>query len=474
MARALQADLTLVDGQLVPGVVVRVGRDGRLESVDEVGTKTLPHEGPPDRAPVQRLRGKALLPGFVNAHSHAFQRLLRGRTEYRAHGRDGDDFWSWRQAMYRASEVLDPDDMEAVCRFAFLEMKLAGFTHVVEFHYLHHGPRGVRYADPIEMSRRVLAAADFAGIGITLLRVAYQRGGPGQMPSPEQLRFVDRDPERYFESLEATAADCRDSRCRPVRVGIAAHSVRALDADYLRALGAGSDGRRVHAHASEQPLEIEQCLAETGRRPVELLADCGLLNERFSAVHVTHLGPGEASLLGEAGATAVICPTTERNLGDGLPNLPDLIEAGVSLAVGTDSHARIDPFAEMRQLEDGERLRTGRRNVLASAAGETVAPTLLAAAASGGARAAGLDAGRIEAGRRADLVAVDLEDPSLGGLIGTPNAEAAVLAALILGGHTRLVTDVWVGGRHEVRAGECLRWKQAAQAYGAVVDKVFG
>ncbi len=470
MARALQADLTLIDGQLVPGVVVRVARDGRIVSVEEAAHRT-PAEGD---LPVQRLRGKALLPGFVNAHSHAFQRLLRGRTEYRAHGRDGDDFWSWREAMYRASERLDPDDMEAVCRFTYLEMKLAGFTHVAEFHYLHHAPRGARYADPIEMSRRVLAAADFAGIGITLLRVAYQRGGADQPPSPEQLRFVDPDPDAYFAALEATEAACADDGTRPVSAGIAAHSVRALDGDYLRALAAGARVRVVHAHASEQPKEIEQCLAETGRRPIEHLADCGLLTERFSAVHATHLGDGEAQLLGDAGATAVICPTTERNLGDGLPNLPDLVKAGVSLAVGTDSHARIDPFAELRQLEDGERLRTGRRNVLAPAAGEHVAPAVFAAAAAGGARAAGLQAGAIAAGLRADLIAVDLDDPSLGGLVGTKNAETAILAALALGGHTRLISDVWVGGRHEVRGGECLRYRQAAEAYRAVVDKVFG
>jgi formimidoylglutamate deiminase len=485
MRRTLQAELTLIDGKLRRGVTVRVGRDGRIDSVEGPDGATahsrseLPAVSPAFEqstrgAPsAKRLRGRALLPGFVNAHSHAFQRLLRGRTEHRAHGVQGDDFWSWREAMYRVTDVLTPEDLEAVCRLAFLEMKLAGFTHVVEFHYLHHQPGGRPYADPAELARRVAAGAEFAGIGLTLLRVAYQRSGPGVNPNPQQLRFVDRDPDAYVRHLDATTS-ALGAGDRQVQVGIAAHSVRALDGDYLRALAAMSGDRPVHAHVSEQPREIALCLEENGMRPMEFLGACGLISPRFTAVHATHLGPGEAEILGSAGGGACICPTTERNLGDGLPNLVSLRESGVSLSIGSDSHARIDPFAELRQLEDGERLRTLSRNVLADGPGDQVAPALFDAATVGGARAAGFGEWGIRAGARADLVSISLDDPALAGLGGTAGGDAALLGGLVLGGHPRMVKDVWVAGRHEVFDGECLRWQQAVDGYRAVVEKIFG
>jgi formimidoylglutamate deiminase len=484
MRRTIQADLTLIDGELRPGVIVRIGRDGTIESVDQPEVvrdrPDLPAVSPSfeqsGRAgpSVKRLRGRILLPGFVNAHSHAFQRLLRGRTEHRAHGATGDDFWSWREAMYRVTEALSPEDVEAVSRFAFLEMKLAGFTHVVEFHYLHHQPGGRPYDDPAELARRVLAGAEVAGIGVTLLRVAYQRGGAGQPPTPPQLRFVDRDIDAYARHLEATEAAVAELDEGIFSCGIAAHSVRALDRRYLEGLGALAGGRVVHAHVAEQPRELEECLAEHGMGPTELLEACGLLGPRFTAVHATHLPPGAAERLGRAGSGACICPTTERNLGDGLPNLSALRAAGVSLSVGTDSHARIDPFAELRMLEDGERLRTLRRNVLTDGPGGLVAPTLFAAATSGGARAAGLGSWGIKEGSRADLVSLRMDDPALAGIACTDDAARTLFSALAMGGHPRLVSDVWVAGRHEVQDGECLRWEQACEDYVQVVRKVFG
>ena len=486
MPLALQADLTLVDDRLVPGVVVRIGRDGCIASVEGAGvsqeistaSELVAHRpgaevSPPSRTQVHRLRGRILLPGFVNAHSHAFQRLLRGRTEHRAHG-SSDDFWSWREAMYRATEMLRPEEIEAVSRFAFLEMKLAGFTHVVEFHYLHNQQGGRRYADPNEISRRVLEAAAEAGIGITLLRVAYQRGGPGQPAVPPQLRFIEPDAERFLEDTQSLASFCSLDRCRPVQVGIAAHSVRALSVPYLKALAAGRGGCIVHAHVSEQPKEVQACMAETGRRPLELLDECGLVDSRFTAVHATHLGPGEAERLGRKGAGACICPTTERNLGDGLPDLEELLAAGAFLAIGSDSQVRIDPFAELRMLEDGERLRSGRRNVLAPKSGQEVAPVLIRAGAEGGARAAGLKAGRIAPGQRADLVSLDLDDPALVGLAEEEGDAGVLLSNIVLGGHPRMVKDLWIGGRQEVHDGECLRWARAAEEYKAVGRRIFG
>ncbi len=491
MALSLQADLTLINGALRPDVTVHVGGDGRIIGVDRPGDETEDEaEGnvveifsatsgefaAPQGRKIHRLRKRVLLPGFVNAHSHAFQRLLRGRTEFRAPGRPGDDFWSWRNAMYKVTQALDPDELEAVTRMAMMEMLLAGYTHVVEFHYLHNQKNGQQYDDPAELSRRVLAAAESAGIGITLLRVAYQRGGVGIAASVEQRRFTDPDLDRYARAWEATVPLVELGSRRPVQIGMAAHSVRALDKDFLEGLGrlAEEKGCVLHAHVAEQPREVEECLQEHDCRPLELLAASGLVTERFTAVHGTYLAAEEADLLGEAGATVCICPTTERNLGDGLPDLQALQSAGARLAIGSDSQVRINPFAELRGLEDGERLRLGRRNCLAPAAGGPVAPYLLEAGSAGGARAGQLGAGSIAPGQRADLVAVDLEVPMLAGVLEGRESDGALLAALVLGGDSSWVCDVWVGGRHVVEAGQLLRWPSAVEDYRKVAKRVWG
>jgi len=487
---SLRADLALIDGRFERDVVVHVGPDGLIEEVERRGrgqhgdtsvmTITEAIDSTPGdfstspRRGVHRLRGKVLLPGFCNAHSHAFQRLLRGRTERRQAGRSGDDFWSWRSAMYRVTQNLQPEDVEVVSRMAFMEMLRAGYTHVAEFHYLHNQVGGQPYDDPAEVSLRVLEAAETAGIGITLLRVAYQRGGPGVAASSEQRRFTDLAPDRYLVALEATERFAAPGARRPVLVGMAAHSVRALDAPYLREMASMAEGgeRLLHAHVSEQAREIELCLEEHGKRPAELLGDCGLLSERFTAVHATHLEQDEAKLLGEAGAGVCVCPTTERNLGDGLPKLRDLVDAGVVLSIGSDSQARIDPFAELQGLEDGERLRTGARNCLVQADG-TVAANLLAMGSTGGMRAAGLPAAGIAVGSRADLVAVDISDPSVAGVNVGADSEEALLAALVLAGHAALVRDVWVGGRHVVEDGTMLRWDSTLEEYQRVAQKIW-
>jgi len=460
---SLQADHTLIDGHLVSDVVVHIN-DGRIHAVTSANHTEV------NGVPVRRLPGKLLLPGFVNGHSHAFQRVLRGRTEHAPLGAGDDDFWSWREAMYEAATKLQPAQIEAVTRFAYIEMLRAGFTHVAEFHYLHHQPDGTPYDDPLELTRRVLAAADTAGMGITLLRVAYQRGGPGVEATPRQRRFVDVSPERYAASFEDSMALSNRMAHRPVHVGIAAHSVRALDRNWLRSLRvlAGEKGL-LHAHVSEQPKEIQLCLAEHGLRPIQLLADVGLLGPNFVGVHATHLDPDEISLLGESRAIACICPTTERNLGDGLPPMQPLIEAGVTAAIGSDSHAVIDPFAEMAALENGERLRTGRRNVLIGGPHNEVANTLLRAGTQGGANACQLDAGAIEAGLRADLVTVDSQSPQLAGLHAGVRGHSSLLAGVALTGNASLVRDVWVGGAQVVENGVHPGWETALSDYDEVM-----
>lgn len=490
MSVSLRADLTLIDGHLESGVVVHVGRDGRIEDIErrsrgehkDPSVMTITQDVssiPTDfstspRRGVHRLRNRILLPGFCNTHSHAFQRLMRGRTERRAPGRSGDDFWSWRSAMYRITQNLEPEELEVVSRFAFMEMLRAGYTHVTEFHYVHNQQGGQPYEDASELSQRVLEAADTAGIGITMLRVGYQRGGVGMAPSAGQRRFIDSSPEEYLRALEATEVHAAPDARRPVLVGMAAHSVRALDETWLRALASMSTegDRLLHAHVSEQPLELSQCLEEHGKHPVQALADFGLLSDRFTAVHATHLVEGEAQLLGEAGAGVCICPTTERNLGDGLPALDALLDAGVELSVGSDSQARIDPFAELVALEYGERLRTGGRNCLVDAQG-AVAPYLLQVGAQSGRRASGMAPGGIAIGERADLVSLDISGPAFAGVNSGADAEASLLAAVAFTGHSNQVKDVWVGGRQVVEEGTMLRWESTLEEYRRVAQRIW-
>ncbi len=490
MAVSLRADLTLIDGQLEPDVVIHVGRDGRIEEIERRGRGQ--HADPsvmtitsdlssiptdfstsPSRG-VHRLRGRVLLPGFCNNHSHAFQRLLRGRTERRFPGRSGDDFWSWREAMYRITQNLLPEDIEVVSRLAFMEMLQAGYTHVTEFHYLHNQVGGQPYEDPAELSLKVLEAAEVAGIGISLLRVAYQRGGPGVAPSAGQRRFLDADLDAYCRALESTEAQLEPEAWRPVRIGLGAHSVRALDVEWLTALASLSEeqDRILHAHVSEQPRELSECLAEHGLHPVELFAKLGLLSERFTAVHATHLVAGEAKLLGEVGASVCVCPSTEQNLGDGLPALEELLAEGVSLSLGSDSQVRIDPFVEMAGLENGERLRTGSRNCLLAADG-SVGPLLLDVGSANGMRSAGLLDSGIRVGARADLVALDSNTPALAGVRVGADSDAALLAAIALGGHASMVRDVWVGGRHVVEEGTVLRWESTLEEYDRVAQRIW-
>ncbi len=386
-------------------------------------------------APLETLAGRALLPGFVNAHSHAFQRGLRGHVQHAAAGTD--DFWTWRTRMYTLANALDPDALEAASARAFGEMLAAGYTSVGEFHYLHHAPDGTPYADPDELAMRVVAAAERVGIRIVLLRVAYARAGFGVAENPLQRRFLDRDPD------EVLAAVAR-LRARGVRAGLAPHSVRAVPRPWLEAFArAGLEGP-VHAHVDEQPAEIAACLAEHGRRPLQLLDDAGLLGPDFTAVHLTHPDPDEIARLQRAGAGVCACPSTELDLGDGFLPLAaldrDPAEGPPRVSIGSDSHALIDPFAELRALEWHARAQAGRRNVLRHAPDpDGLAARLLAMGSRVGAGQLGLDTGAIAPGRLADLVAVDLAHPSL--------EDAAILPAIVFAGSPALVREVWVGGR---------------------------
>ncbi len=345
------------------------------------------------------------LPALATAHSHAFQRGLRGRAQ-RPGPAGSDDFWSWRVGMYELANKLDPASIGAISKVAFEELRDAGVRTVGEFHYVHHQTGGAPYANRNELADAVIAAALGAGLRIALLRVIYARAGAGKAPEGAQLRFAD-------PSLDRALADVDDLRARYAKdprvvIGVAPHSVRAVPPGWLAEIAsyARAHDLPLHMHVAEQPGEVAACLAETGKRPVELLADHGVLGPRFVAVHATHLAPHEARLLGDAKSFACLCPTTERDLGDGLPDVGALVAAGVRLATGIDSHVVTAPLEDLRGIELGERLRTQKRVVLPAPANLTPAEFLWNVGSHETARAAGFaDAGsEIEV----DLDAADL------------------------------------------------------------------
>ena len=308
------------------------------------------------RAPDGTLR----LPALATAHSHAFQRALRGQGQ-RPIAPDADDFWTWRGAMYELASSLTPESIHAISLVAFRELARAGVRTVGEFHYVHHQADGTPYDDRTILADAVVLAAKQAKLRIALLRVAYHRAGPGREPEAGQRRFCDPridDVLRDVDTLRARYAGDPD-----VVVGVAPHSVRAVPPSWLAPLSeyARGHGMPLHMHVAEQAREVDECLAETGRRPVELLADLGVLSERFVAVHATNVAPHEARLLGQARAFACLCPTTERDLGDGLPDVGSLARAGARLCTGVDSHVLVDPIEDLRALETHERLRTRSR-----------------------------------------------------------------------------------------------------------------
>jgi formimidoylglutamate deiminase len=357
------------------------------------------------------------IPGFVNAHSHAFQRALRGVVERVDRAHPHDDFWTWREAMYAAAGRLDPDSALAVALFAYREMVAAGYVAVGEFHYVHHRPDGTPYAPANAMALATAAAADQAGIDQVLLMTAYERAGAGAPPTPGQRRFCDASVAVYLERVDALAQE------RPGRVGLAPHSVRAVSRPWLEEIGryAEAAGLVVHIHACEQRREIEECLAEYGRRPIELLADAGVLTARTTIVHATHASDGELDLLAQAGASVCLCPTTEANLGDGYLPALRLFQRGIRVCIGTDSNTVIDPVVELREIEAVARRSAERRNVLVPAGDDGPTAHLLDIGSRCGAEALGLAA--------VPDIELDLTHPHLAGV-----AAADATAALIFGG----------------------------------------
>ena len=434
MPTAFRADSAFIAGSLERDVRLVVNDDGTIA----------PRGTAADQEVV--LSGRLLLPGFVNGHSHAFQRAIRGNTEFIAKGHERDDFWSWREAMYGAATALTPEQLYAVSAQAFLEMALAGVTTVGEFHYLHHQSDGTPYDDPGLLAKQVVRAARDVGLRICLLRVAYARAGHEVAPNPRQRRFIDPDVEHCVERSLALQAALRGDPF--VSFGLAPHSVRAVPKAWLVELAkfAAAQKLPVHMHVAEQPNEIRACVTEYGLRPVELIGSVGLLGPRFTAVHAIHLERAEVQLLGATGSTVCACPSTERNLGDGIVMADALATAGAAISVGSDSQAHIDLLAEAQMLEGHLRLLRLKRNVLDPGLGqvEGLAAQLVKSLSSAGARSLGVPEVTLAPGSQADFVAVDLQHPSV---LGAANP----LAGVVMGASAQAITDVVVGGRFVVR-----------------------
>ncbi len=398
----------------------------------DAGTITAVRAGVPTPPPRAERIGGLVIPGFANAHSHAFQRALRGRTQ----AGTGGSFWSWRRQMYALAATLDPDSMLALARATFAEMALAGITLVGEFHYVHHGPDGVHYEQLNAMAEALIQAAADAGVRLTLLDACYLHGGIE--PDPVQRRFFDADVDAWVERVAALRSGAM------VRIGAAIHSMRAVQPEQAATVARWVDTRDLplHAHVSEQQAENEACLVLYGATPVALLHFEGALNDRFTAVHATHLDEEDVTLLGRAGAHVCLCPTTERDLADGIGPAARLREAGVTLAIGTDSGAMIEPLEEARAIELDERLAGGVRGLHSGV-------QLLEAATRGGYRSLGWPGGgAIEPGAPADLVAIRTDTVRLAGV-----GDEALIDGVVFAAGAADVNDVIVGGRFIVREG---------------------
>jgi formiminoglutamate deiminase len=386
------------------------------------------------------------LPGLVDAHSHAFHRALRGRT----HG-DGGDFWTWREAMFRAASALDPDSYRELATAVFAEAVLAGTTSIAEFHYLHHRPDGKPYAEPNAMALALVDAARAAGVRLVLLDTCYLRAGFDEGPlDPVQERFSDGDVDAWIVRHDALTRGCADAE--HVVVGAAAHSVRAVPEDALAAMAAwhGMAGGPLHVHVSEQLAENEACAVATGRTPAQLLADTGVLTPDTTAVHATHVDSADIALLARFGGAVCLCPTTERDLADGIGPARELAAARVPLCIGADSRAVVDLFEEARAVELDERLRSRKRGAFAPA-------DLLQAMTAAGAAALHVPGGALRTGAVADFVTIGVDSVRLAGFSPERGAAHIVFAATAAD-----VTDVVVAGQPVVEAGEHLTMPDAA------------
>ncbi len=461
--RIYQPDLVLTERGFAAGHAVVVGEDGRIEAVLAHDDAVLV-QGKARGGEATRLGGKALLPGFANAHSHTFQRLIRGRVETR--GASGDDFWTWREAMYRAANSVDADDVYHVARMTFMEMVMAGTTTVGEFHYVHRERDGRAYADQNLLSRKILAAAQSVGLRIALLRTAYFRAGY-ELPAHEgQKRFYE-SPAEYLENTAALADEFKNEKAW---VGVAPHSIRAVPLKQMDEImvWACERGLVVHMHAAEQVAELAACKREYGATPIQLLEQRGLLSDKTTLVHAIHITDEEMDALAAADTVICSCPTTERNLGDGIIDAAKAAQRGIRFAFGSDSETLIDPLEDAREIEYHLRLQIQKRVVMDEIGGKNLPQRLFQYATEGGAQALGFDSGVIAVGRPADFFTVDLNDPSVAG-----NSADDLLASIVFGMSRTAIRDVFVGGEPVLLDGRHTLQDEIVSEYQSVYKRVW-
>ena len=403
------------------------------------------------------------LPGLASLHSHAFQRGMAGLAESR--GDSTDTFWTWRETMYRFALAMTPDDVADVATLLYVEMLERGFTRVGEFHYLHHDRDGSPYADPAEMATRIAQAAEASSIGLTLLPSFYAHGSfGGAAPHDGQRRFicsVDQFAKLMAASRKATA------NLPGANIGIAPHSLRAVAPDELAAIIPLAKGGPVHIHAAEQVKEVEDCLAWSGRRPVQWLLEHAPVDQRWCLIHATHMTDEEVSAFAKTGAVAGLCPVTEASLGDGVFPAREFLDAGGLFGVGTDSNVLVGVADELRQLEYGQRLKHRARNVLSAGAGRSTGRTLFNDALAGGARALAQPIAGLTPGARADIVTFDAAHPSLAG-----RARDAVIDGWIFAAGNGAIDCVWAGGDKVVESGRHKLRQAARERFNAALRRL--
>ena len=450
VARYLWLENAYLPGGWKDGIRLGINAEG-----DIVSLRQEKHE-----AGDERIHG-AVIPGMPNLHSHAFQRAFAGLTERR--GSQGtDNFWTWREVLHHFVTGLTPDTHEAIARQLYVEMLKAGYTAVGEFHYLHLAPDGSRYADPAEMSFRLVAAAEHTGIGMTLLPVLYSVGGyRGAEINAGQRRYV-MGTEQFLDLVQALQTSNRSNK--QMRIGIAPHSVRQVPPEPLfEVLNGARDidpAIPTHIHTAEQLIDVDEHVAATGARPVEWLLANAPVDERWCLIHATHIDASEITGMARAGATVGLCPTTEANLGDGIFPLESFLCEGGNWGIGSDSHVSVSPVEELRWLEYGRRLVTHSRNIAAPDLGGSTGARLFEQALQGGALALDRPIGSLEIGNRADLAVLDTNHPLLYGRDGN-----MLLDTWIFSGNEPMVRHVMVGGRWVVRDGSHANEKSIAEEY---------
>ncbi len=450
MAQHYRLDTVLTPGGWMPGALVTVAENGRISAIEAgegAGGTGSSSQSERRSQEVERVCG-FVVPGMPNAHSHAFQRGMTGHTEFRLSARDS--FWTWRQAMYALANRIEPEELQVLATQLFIEMLKAGYTSVAEFHYLHRRPAGDHYPDGVGLWDAVIAAAAASGIGLTLLPTLYQTSDFGAAPlKAEQARFAS-DTDWFLRAVEARLGAERSAAPAALRTGAAFHSLRAVPLETLCeaavALRRLDAALPLHIHVAEQIQEVDSCKSHTGRRPIELLLETGLLDEHWCLVHATHATAAELRGIAATKATVCLSVTTEANLGDGFFDAAGFLKSSGRVCVGSDSQATVCPAEELRWMEYQQRLRKKRRAVLAGKRDSHVGTRLWCDAARYGAQAIGQPAGTIEVGRRADWLVLDAAHPSMAGSVAD-NA----LDHLVFAGGSAAIRDVMVAGRWVVK-----------------------